>query len=79
MTTKSTKPPTGEVLATFEYKTPAVVSNTVGKGKSVHFYFFPGTSRLVSNAASQWTLTGLLYNLTTAVGGGTAPATSSRC
>ena len=80
LTTKSTKPTsTGDVLATFDDKTPAVVCNTVGKGKSVHFYFFPGTSRLQSSGspASQWTLTGLLYNLTTEIGAGSSPVTSS--
>ena len=82
MTTKPTKTPTGDVLAIFDDKTPAVVSNTVGKGKSVHFYFFPGTSRLEGYAgapgtASQWTLTGLLYNVTCELGAGSAPAASS--
>lgn len=82
MTTKPTNTPKGDVLATFDDKTPAVVSNTVGKGKSVHFYFFPGTSRLegyagAPGAASQWTLTGLLYNVTCELGAGSAPAVSS--
>jgi hypothetical protein len=46
------------------------VSNAVGKGRSVHFYFFPGTSffygytanatghRGSGGRASQWTLAG---------------------
>ena len=80
-----------EVLASFDDKTPAVVANQVGKGQSVHFYFFPGTSYFygyTANAtghrgsggrASQWTLIGLLYNLTTSLdrGGVVAPVTTS--
>ena len=86
MTTKPSKPPAGEILATFDDKTPAVVANTVGKGLSIHFYFFPGTSyfygytanstshRGSGGRASQWTLSGLLYNLTTGAGmGGVIP------
>ena len=58
-------------------KTPALVANNLGQGKSIHFYFFPGTSffygytanstghRGSGGRASQWTLLGLLYNLTT--------------
>lgn len=70
MTTTPSKPPAGEVIATFDDKSPAVVANTVGKGKSIHFYFFPGTSffdgcTYAGGHASQWTLSGLLYNLTT--------------
>lgn len=70
MTTTASKPPTGEVIASFDNKSPAVVANNVGKGKSIHFYFFPGTSffdgyTYAGGMASQWTLSGLLYNLTT--------------
>ena len=83
MTTKPSKPPAGEVLARFDDKTPAVVTNTVGKGRSVHFYFFPGTSFWSGSChgclASQQTLAGLLYNLTTSegMGGVVPPVTTS--
>lgn len=84
MTTKPSKPPAGVVQASFDDKTPAVVANTVGKGKSVHFYFFPGTSfwdgcHGSGGMASQWTLLGLLYNLTTGenMGGVIPPVTTS--
>lgn len=82
MTTKPSKPPTGEVLATFDDRTPAIVANTVGKGKSFHCYFFPATSFWSgytgpSGVASQWTLAGLLYSLTTAEGGVIPPVTAS--
>ena len=86
MTTKasSSTPPSGEVLARFDDNSAAVVANTVGKGKSVHFYFFPGTSFFdgcvgPGGMASQWTLSGLLYNVTTgdAMGGVTPPVRTS--
>jgi hypothetical protein len=91
MTTKSSKPPSGDVLASFDDKAPAVVTNSLGKGRSVHFYFFPGTSfwfgytanatghRGTGGRASQWTLAGLLYNLTTSKGmaGVIPPVTTS--
>ena len=90
-TTRPSSPPAGEVLATFDDKAPAVVANAVGRGRSVHFYFFPGTSffdgytadgashRGAGGMASQWTLLGLLCNLTTseAAGGVAPPVTTS--
>ena len=42
LTTKpSAAKSTGEVLASFDDKAPAIVLNSVGKGHSVHFSFFP--------------------------------------
>ena len=35
---------TTTALATFDTGQPAIVSNVVGTGRSVHFYFFPGLS-----------------------------------
>ena len=91
MSTKPTKPPAGDTLASFDDGTPAIVANTRGKGKSVHFYFFPGTSffygytanatghRGPSGAASHNTLRGLFYNLTAGegMGGVVPPVTTS--
>ena len=72
------------MLASFDDKSPALVANGVGKGKSVHCYFLPGTSFFwgyhgAGGVASQWTLAGLLFNLTTsdAVGGVAPPVTTS--
>ena len=81
MTTAPKSPPAGEVLASFDDKSPAVVANAVGKGKSIHCYYFPGTSfwsgytadapghRGSGGMSSQWTLMGLLWNVTTGLGG----------
>jgi hypothetical protein len=52
LVTKPAKPPAGKVLASFDDKAPAVVSSAVGKGTSVHFYFFPGTSYMYGYTAN---------------------------
>jgi hypothetical protein len=53
MTTKpSGGAPKGDVVATFADKSPAVTINTVGSGKSVHFYWFVGTSNVFSAQCS---------------------------
>eukprot|EP01052_Picozoa_sp_SAG31_P014628 SAG31_NODE_916_length_11047_cov_3.507033_10_plen_375_part_00 len=73
--------PDSAVLASFDDKSPAIEHNRVGKGNSVHFYFFPGTSSIFGytanvtghrgpgGLASDWTLRAVLWNITTKLGG----------
>jgi hypothetical protein len=78
-----------EVLATFADKSPAVVLSSVGKGKSLHFFFFPGTSSMYGytanitghrgsgGLASDWTLRALIWNATTVIGVAVPPVRTS--
>ena len=68
------------VLATFDDGAPALVANTVGKGRSLHFYFLPGQSFRYGYAgeggnASMHTLMAVLENIT--AGAADAPVTAS--